>query len=321
MPAPYPVLPPHDHGLLDVGDGNRVHWEVSGNPAGRPAVVVHGGPGTGSSPRNRKLFDPDRYRLVLFDQRGCGRSTPHVADPTTSLEHNTTPHLVADMEKLREHLGVERWLLFGGSWGSTLILAYAQAFPERVSGIVLAGVTTTRRSETAWLYGGVGRFFPEAYARFRAGVPQDERDDLVAAYARRASSTDLAVRDQAVADWCAWEDAVLSLEPAKPAAAPYTGRPEAGRISLVRIASHYFAHGAWLAEGELLRGAGKLSGIPGVLLQGRHDLGSPPHTAWELARAWPDANLHIFDDSGHMGGTGMGQTLQQTLDRLGRAPR
>ncbi|CAM5304744.1 proline iminopeptidase [Streptomyces spiroverticillatus] len=316
MPAPYPILDPYDQGLLDVGDGNRIHWEVSGNPDGKPALVVHGGPGSGSSPRNRKHFDPDRYRLILFDQRGCGRSTPHVADPATSLEHNTTAHLIADMDKLRQHLGVERWLLFGGSWGSTLVLAYAQAFPERVSEVVLAGVTTTRRSEIAWLYGGAGRFFPEAHARFREQIPEAERDDLVAAYARRASSADLAVRDKAVADWCAWEDAVLGLEPVRPSTAPYAGRPEAGRISLVRIASHYFAHGAWLEEGELVRGAGKLAGIPGVLLQGRHDLGGPPHTAWELAQAWPGAELRIFDDSGHMGGTGMGEAMAEALERF-----
>ncbi|MEU8888635.1 prolyl aminopeptidase [Streptomyces sp. NPDC048442] len=318
MSYPYPLAEPYDHGLLDVGDGNRIHWEVSGNPDGKPAVVVHGGPGSGSSPGNRKSFDPDRYRLVLFDQRGCGRSTPHVADPATSLEHNTTAHLVADMEKLRQHLGIEQWLLFGGSWGSTLILAYAQAHPERVGEVVLAGVTMTRRSETDWLYGGAGRFFPEAYERFRTGVPEEERDDLVAAYARRASSHDLAVRDRAVAHWCAWEDAVLGLEPDAPRANPYSGRPSEGRISLVRIASHYFSHGAWLEEGELLRGAGKLAGIPAVLLQGRHDLAGPPHTAWELAQAWPDAELTIFADSGHMGGSGMRESLAEALERFAR---
>ncbi|GHH50120.1 prolyl aminopeptidase [Streptomyces candidus] len=313
MPAPYPTLPPYDEGLLDVGDGNRIHWEVSGNPDGKPAVVVHGGPGSGSSPGSRTFFDPDRYRLVLSDQRGCGRSVPHVADPTTSLEHNTTGHLVADLEKLRQHLGVESWLMFGGSWGSTLILAYAQQYPQRVSEIVLAGVTTTRRSETDWLYGGAGRFFPEAYERFRSGVPQEEREDLVAAYARRASSADLAVRDKAVADWCAWEDAVLSLE-TYGAANPYRSRPSAGRISLVRIASHFFAHGAWLEEGALLRDAHRLAGIPGVLLQGRDDMAGPPHTAWELARAWPDAELRIFEGTGHRGSGEMGEAIAAALE-------
>jgi proline iminopeptidase len=316
MPFPYPISEPYDQGLLDVGDGNRLHWEVSGNPAGKPAVVVHGGPGSGSSPGSRKSFDPERYRLVLFDQRGCGRSTPHVADPATSMAHNTTAHLVADMEKLRQHLGIERWLLFGGSWGSTLILAYAQQHPERVSEIVLAGVTTTRRSETAWLYGGVGRFFPEAYDRFLGGLPEAERGDPVAAYARLASSADLAVRDRAVADWCEWEDAVLGLEPAPPQRKVYQDRPERGRISLVRIASHYFAHGAWLEEGALLRNAHRLAGIPGVLVQGRHDLAGPPDTAWELARAWPGAELRIFDDSGHTGGGGFGAALGEALERF-----
>ncbi|MFF0744778.1 prolyl aminopeptidase [Streptomyces sp. NPDC004111] len=316
MPFPYPMPEPYDQGLLDVGDGNRVHWEVSGNPDGKPAVVVHGGPGSGSNPGNRKSFDPERYRLVLFDQRGCGRSTPHVADPTTSMAHNTTHHLIADMEKLRQHLGIEKWLLFGGSWGSTLILAYAQAFPERVSEIVIPSVTTTRRSETAWLYGGVGRFFPEAHERFLGGLPEAERDDPVAAYARRASSSDVAVRDRAVADWCAWEDAVLGLEPAPSRARPYQDRPERGRISLVRIASHYFAHGAWLEEGALIRDAHRLAGIPGVLVHGRHDLGGPPDTAWQLAKAWPGVELHIVDDSGHMGGAGMRAVLAKALNRF-----
>lgn len=305
MPERYPPIEPHDHGMLDVGDGQLVYWEVCGNPRGKPALVVHGGPGSGCTPGARTLFDPERYRTVLFDQRGCGRSTPHVADPAAAdMRHNTTRHLIADMERLREHLGIDRWLLFGGSWGSTLILAYAQEHPERVSEIVISGVTTTRRVEIDWLYGGVSRFFPAAYERFLAGVPEAARDggprEVIAAYARLTDDPDPEVRARATAEWCAWEDAVLSMEP-NGSATPYADRPSAGRLALVRIASHYFAQGAWLEEGALLRGAHRLAGIPGVLIHGRHDVSGPVDTAWHLAKAWPDARLLVVDDAGHKG--------------------
>jgi proline iminopeptidase len=310
----YPEAEPHEQGMLDVGDGHRMRWAVYGNRAGKPAAVVHGGPGSGSSPGAARLFDPSRYRVVLFDQRGCGGSTPHASGLGTDLSQNTTAHLVADMERLRQHLGVERWLLLGGSWGSTLILAYAEQHPSRVSEIVLNGVTTTRRSELDWLYRGVGRFFPEAWERFRAGVPEAEREaDLVAAYARAMNDRDPEVVARAAADWCAWEDAVLSGEPSGPAH-PYGDRAPAARIAFVRIASHYFAHGAWLEEGALLRDAHRLAGIPGVLLHGRHDMGSPPDTAWQLARAWPDARLTFVDDAGHKGSATLRQLMIAALD-------
>ncbi|MET9671495.1 prolyl aminopeptidase [Streptomyces sp. NPDC006482] len=318
----YSVTSPYDQGLLDVGDGNLVHWEVSGNPAGKPALVVHGGPGSGSSPGNRRLFDPEAYRLVLFDQRGCGRSTPHASDPAADLSVNTTAHLVTDMERLREHLGIDRWLLFGGSWGATLVLAYAEAYPERVSEIVLAAVTTTRRSETAWLYEGVGRFFPEAHERFLAGV--DGAADPVGAYAARMNDPDPAVREKAAADWCAWEDAVLSTEGK---GTPYTDRVDDTRLAFVRICAHYFAHGAWLEEGALIRDAHRLAGIPGVLVHGRLDMAGPLTTAWELSRAWPDAELHVVESGGHLGGEETRGLLLAALDRfamgvplLGRSP-
>ncbi|MFF3839755.1 prolyl aminopeptidase [Streptomyces sp. NPDC001930] len=304
---------PYDQGLLDVGDGNRIHWEVSGNPEGRAALVVHGGPGSGSSPRSRRLFDPEAYRLVLFDQRGCGRSTPHASDPAADMGVNTTAHLVADMERLREHLGIDRWLLYGGSWGSTLILAYAEAYPERVTEIVIAAVTTTRRSETAWLYEGVGRFFPEAHERFRAGA--DGAADLVGAYAALMNHPDRAVREKAAADWCAWEDAVLSMEGQ---GTPYTDRVDDTRLGFVRICSHYFAHGAWLEEGALIRDAHRLAGIPGVLIHGRLDMGGPLDTAWELSRAWPDAELHVVESAGHLGGKETGELILAALDRFGK---
>ncbi|MER7047248.1 prolyl aminopeptidase [Streptomyces jumonjinensis] len=296
----YPPIEPYARGMLDVGDGNHVYWEVCGNPDGKPAVVVHGGPGSGCGTSGRRLFDPERYRIVLFDQRGAGRSTPHASDPAADMRHNTTPHLIADMERLREHLGIGRWLLYGGSWGSTLILAYAEQHPERVSEIVIAAVTTTRRSEIDWLYRGVGRFFPEAWDRFLAGVPGTPRDgDVVAAYARLMEHPDAAVREKAAADWCAWEDTVVSGE-AQGASLPYGGRPDAARLAFVRICAHYFAHGAWLEEGALVRDAGRLAGIPGVLVHGRLDMSGPLGTAWELTRAWPDAELYVVESGGHL---------------------
>ncbi|MFJ5289927.1 prolyl aminopeptidase [Streptomyces sp. NPDC088348] len=314
----FPPAEPYEQGMLDVGDGNLVYWEVCGNPAGKPALVVHGGPGSGCVPGARRYFDPDRYRVVLFDQRGCGRSTPHASDPATDMRHNTTQHLIADMERLREHLGIARWLLYGGSWGSTLILAYAQTHTDRVSEIVIPAVTTTRRSEIDWLYRGAGRFFPEQWQRFLAGAPGTPRDgDIVAAYARLAADPDAAVRERATADWCAWEDAVLSGE-TKGASSPYGDRPPAAQLALVRICSHYFSHGAWLEEGALLRDAPRLSGIPGVLVHGRLDIAAPLDTAWELARAWPDAELIVVGDAGHLGGdTTQGHVLE-ALNRFAR---
>jgi proline iminopeptidase len=301
------VTEPYEHGLLDVGDGNHVYWEVCGDPGGTPALMVHGGPGQGCPPRMRDAAPLDRYRLVLFDQRGCGRSTPHAADPATDMAVNTTDHLLADMELLREHLGIERWLLTGGSWGSTLALAYAERHPQRVSAIVLAAITTTQRSETDWLYRGAGRFFPEAWERFRDGVPEPERarvtaaegaHELLAAYVRLLDAPDPAVRDKATHDWAAWEDAVVAQEPGgKPDM--YSDRPDRDLRAMIRICAHYFANGAWLEEGALIRDAGRLAGIPGVLVHGRMDMSGPPDTAWELAKRWPDAELHILDTTGH----------------------
>jgi proline iminopeptidase len=307
---------PYDHGLLDVGDGNLVYWETRGNPNGKPGLVVHGGPGSGCEGSTGRSFDPDRYRIVLFDQRGCGRSVPHASDPATDMSVNTTEHLLADMELLREHLGIERWLLHGGSWGSTLILAYAERHPERVSEIVIPNVTTCRRSEIDWLYRGVGRFFPEEWERFRIGVPERERDgDLLAAYAQLMESPDDGVRAKAAADWLTWEDAVISKEPqGKPNA--YSDRPPAAQLAFVRICAHYYSNGAWLEERALLRDAGRLAGIPGVLIHGRLDMGSPLQTAWELARAWPDARLVVIEDSGHTGSDTMRRATRDAVARF-----
>jgi proline iminopeptidase len=319
MLEPFPPIEPYDHGMLDVGDGNLVYWETCGNPDGKPALVIHGGPGSGCGTGSRRSFDPERYRVALFDQRGCGRSTPHASNPAADMSVNTTEHLLADMERLREHLGIERWLLFGGSWGSTLILAYAERHPERVSEIVIPNVTTSRRSEIDWLYRGVGRFFPEEWERFRAGVPEAEHDgDLLAAYARLMENSDPDVRAKAATDWLAWEDAVISQEPHGTPNA-YSARPPAAQLAFVRICAHYFSHAAWLEEGALLRDADRLAGIPGVLIHGRLDMGSPLVTAWELARAWPDARLVVIDDSGHTGSETMKNEVLAALRHF--APR
>ena len=316
----YPPIEPYASGMLDVGDGNRVYWEVCGNPEGKPAVVLHGGPGSGCGPRHRRYFDPERYRVVLFDQRGCGRSTPRADDPATDLAGNTTGHLIADMEQLRAHLGLDRWLLFGGSWGSTLALAYAEAHPERVSEIVIPSVTTTRRREIDWLYRGVARYFPEEWERFRLAVPAvagESGAELAAGYAELLADPDPEVRARAAREWSWWEDATISLEPnGKPDA--HSDRPLPALIARARICAHYFAHGAWLEDGVLLREAGRLAGIPGVLIHGRHDLGSPVETAWALARAWPDASLVVVDDSGHTGSLTMTARQRAALDAFAR---
>jgi proline iminopeptidase len=311
----YPPIEPYDAGMLDVGDGQSVYWEACGNPDGKPALMVHGGPGQGCTPRMRRAFDPDRYRLVLFDQRGCGRSTPNVSDPAVDLRTNTTNHLLGDMERLREHLGIGRWLLNGGSWGSTLILAYAQRHPERVTQIVISAVTTSRRSEIDWLYRGSGRFFPGEWQQFRAGVTEKDRDgDLLAAYGRALADPDPLVRYDAARNWMTWEDAVLSLEPNARASSeqPTTD----AMVAFARLCAHYYSHAAWLEEGELIRGAGRLAGIPAVLIHGRLDLSCPLDTAWELARAWPDAELVAPADSGHLGSETKRRLLLAALDRF-----
>ena len=317
----HPPAEPYAEGMLDVGDGNRIHWSACGNPGGKPAAAVHGGPGSGAWTSSRGYFDPESYHVILFDQRNCGRSTPHASDPATDLTHNTTGHLIADMERLREHLGIERWLLFGGSWGSTLILAYAQRHPERVSEIVIAGVTTTRRREIDWLYNGVGRFFPAELERFRAGAGEVDGGtfDVLATYARLLADPDPAVRTEAARNWNTWEDAAISLEPhGKPSA--YSDRPSRDLLAMTRICAHYFAHGAWLEEGVLLREAHRLQGIPGRLIHGRLDLSGPVETAWELAKVWPDAELVVIDDSGHTGSDAMRVAMRTALDGFAVRP-
>jgi proline iminopeptidase len=295
----YPEINPYAWGHLDTGDGHACYWETCGNPAGKAALVLHGGPGSGCTPWHRRLFDPAAYRVVLFDQRGCGRSTPRATDPDAVLRGNTTLHLLADIENLRQHLAVDRWLVFGGSWGATLALLYAETHPERVTGLVLAGVTTTRRREIDWLYrGGVAPSLPEAWARFRQGVPPRDRDgDLVAAYHRLLFDPDPAVCAAAARSWCEWETATASPVQG-PALSPRFIDP-AYALVFARIVTHYFVHDAWLEDEQILRGAGALAGIPGVMVHGRRDLQAPLVTAWELARAWPAGELRIVEDAGH----------------------
>lgn len=314
----FPAIEPYDHGLLDVGDGQHVYWETCGNPAGKPAVVLHGGPGSGCTIGMRRSFDPDAYRIVLLDQRGAGRSTPRVVHDT-DLGANTTDHLIADLERLRTYLGIERWLVWGASWGTTLALAYAERYPHRVSELVLASIALTRPADIHWLYHGVGRFFPEQWARFRAGVPADERDgDLVAAYHRLLNETpDPTARRSAAQRWCDWEDAVLSLEPGWAPSERFSD--PAFRITFARVVAHYFHHRAWLRDDELLQEAYRLTGTPGVLVHGRMDLGGPASAAWQLAQAWPDAELHLVD-TGHAGGEEMTLRLIAATNRFAGRP-
>jgi proline iminopeptidase len=302
------------HGMLDTGDGNLVYWEERGNPDGKPAVIVHGGPGAGSPSGTPKLFDPERYRTILFDQRGCGRSTPHASDLATDMSLNTTEHLLRDMEQLHAHLGVERWLLFGGSWGSALSLAYAERHPERVSEMVLPAFWLMGRAEVDWLYrGGVARLFPEEWARFRNGVP--EGDDVVAAYVKRLEDPDMRVRSRAALGWSAWEDAVLSLEPhGRPA--PFSDRASDDLLAFARICAHYAVNDGWLEDGALLRGAGRLAGIPAVIMHGRLDLSCPYDAAWEFAQAWPGVELVAFDNAGHKGSPAMHDHLRNAVARF-----
>jgi proline iminopeptidase len=304
---------PYAHGMLDVGDGNQVYWETCGNPTGKPLVLLHGGPGVGCNERMRAGFDSGKYRAVLYDQRGCGRSTPNAADPSTDMRHNTTQHLVADLELLREHLSINRWLVRGGSWGCTLAMAYALKHPDRVSEIVLSAILLTRRREIDWLYGGVSRFFPEEYERFVAGA--DEAASVVPAYARLLGDPDPAVRERAALAWARWEETVLSLEPnAKPTS--FSTRADDDLIEFVRICSHYYANYGWLADDELIGNVGRLAGIPGALVHGRLDLSCPVETAYELASAWPGAELFVCDESGHRPSEAKREYLRAALARF-----
>ena len=297
----FPAIEPYDSGMLDVGDGHRVYWECCGKPEGKPALYLHGGPGSGCTPGQRCFFDPHAYRAVLFDQRGSWRSRPLVDEPDADLRANTTAHLIADIEALRRHLGVDRWTVLGLSWGTTLGLAYAQAHPRRVEALVLALVTTTSRREVEWLTRDVGRIFPQQWDRFAAAVPATLRHlPLVDAYAALLFDPDPMVRAHAAREWCAWEDAHVSLAPGHQPN-PHFEDPEF-RLRFARLVTHYWRHAAFLEEDQLLRDAPTLDGIPGVLIHGRYDVSSPLETAWRLSRRWATSRLQVLDDAGHGGG-------------------
>ncbi|MFD9907313.1 prolyl aminopeptidase [Streptomyces sp. NPDC059063] len=298
----YPQIEPYDHGLLDVGDGNRVYWEVCGNPRGKPAVVLHGGPGSGCTPGHRRYFDPDAYRIVLLDQRGSGRSTPHASGHGTDMGVNTAKHLLADLELLRRHLGIERWLVWGASWGSALGLRYAQTYPDRVSELVLTGVATGSQAEVDLMTRGLGRIFPEAWEAFRAQVPEAERDgDLAGAYHRLLESGDAETRARAARAWTDWETAMA----AQPPRSVPRYEDATFRAGFARTVTHYWANGHWLGEdGAVLRDAASLHGIPGVLVQGALDFGNLLGIPWRLREAWGTADLILVDDAGHDAGAG-----------------
>ena len=313
----YPEIEPYAHGFLDVGDGHHVYWETCGNPQGKPAVVIHGGPGSGCSPWWRRFFDPRAYRIVLFDQRNCGRSTPHASAPVIELTTNTTAHLIADIERLRQHLGVERWLVRGGSWGSTLALAYAEQYPERVTEMILSGVTTGRHAEMDWLFrGGVSIFFPEQWDQLRAALPPGERDgDIVAAYYRLLMNPDPAIHQPAAEAWCLWESATPAWPPSPGLDSRFTDPAYA--LAFARIVTHYISHYAWLEDGILMRGADALADIPGALINGRFDFQAPIANAWELRRVWPRADLVIVDDAGHSADApGLTQAIIRATNRF-----
>ena len=292
----YPEIEPYESGRLDVGDGQSLYWELCGNSDGKPVVFLHGGPGGGSSPDHRRQFNPEKYKILVFDQRGCGRSTPYA-----SLEANTTWDLVEDIEKLRTQVAkVDKWQVFGGSWGSTLALAYAQKYPERVTELVLRGIFLLEQPEVDWMYkeGGASQIYPDKFAEFVALIPEDERGDLVEAYRRRLTSDDKAVQLAAAKAWSKWEGDIVTLLPSPETVDHFTSPDVA--VAVARIENHYMANLGWFEEGQLLRDADKLRGIPGVIVQGRHDSCTPPVAAWRLKQAWPEVELNIIPDAGHL---------------------
>ncbi|WP_447042870.1 prolyl aminopeptidase [Vreelandella sp. H-I2] len=289
----YPPIEPYLTGMLDVGDRHTLYFERVGKPGGKPVVFLHGGPGGGISPDHRRLFDPERYDILLFDQRGCGRSEPHA-----SIEANTTWHLVNDIELLREHIGVEKWMVFGGSWGSTLGLTYTQTHPDRVSELILRGVYTLTQAEIDWYYQfGVSEMFPDKWAAFQAPIPAEERHDMVAAYRRRLVGDDPDVQLIAAKAWTIWEGETITLLPDPALSEPYSDGHYA--LAFARLENHYFTHRAWLEEGQLLANAYRLKGIPGVIVHGRYDMPCPVRNALALHQAWPDSEFHLIEGAGH----------------------
>ena len=294
----FPDIEPYDSGLLDVGDGQSIYWETSGNPDGKPAVFLHGGPGGETQPNHRRLFDPARYRIVLLDQRGSGRSLPHASDVGIDLSTNTTWHLINDLELLRQYLRIDRWLVFGGSWGSTLALAYAETHPDRVTQLVLRGIFTLRKSELDWFYeGGAEAIFPDLWEGFLAPVPIDERGNLIDAYHRLLNDPDPAIHGPAAIAWSTWEASTITLLRRPDVVATFADPHHA--LAFARIENHYFVNKGFFDDGQLIRDIGLLADIPAVIIQGRYDICTPAVTAWDLHRAWPEAEFVLVPDAGH----------------------
>jgi proline iminopeptidase len=289
----YPEIEPYDSGMLDVGEGHTLYWERVGTPGAKPAVFLHGGPGGGMSANHRRQWDPELYDVLLFDQRGCGKSLPFA-----EIERNDTWRIVEDIERLRTMCGHEEWQVFGGSWGATLALAYAQAYPERTSELVLRGVFLGRRKEKAWLYSyGASEIMAEQWDAFSGLIPAEERDDLVAAYHRRLTSDDEQIRLAAAREWSLWEGSVATLLPDETLLETFADPAKA--LPFARICARFFLEDFFLEEGQLLANADRLKGIPGIIVQGRHDICTPPTSAWALKKAWPEAELWIVHDGGH----------------------
>jgi proline iminopeptidase len=307
----YPPIEPHRVETLAVDELHRLHVEICGRDDGLPVVFLHGGPGAGCEPWHRRFFDPARYRIVLFDQRGCGRSRPHAA-----LEANTTAHLLADMERIREHLGIDHWVVFGGSWGSTLALAYAETHPDRVLGLVLRGIFLCRPRDIEWFYQeGAGRLFPDYWEEYLAAIPEAERDDLVTAYHRRLTGDDEVARMAAAKAWSEWEGRTATLLP-NAAVVGHFQDPHVA-LSLARIECHYFSHGSFLEPDQLIRDAGRLADIPGIIVHGRYDVVCPVEQAHALHRVWPQARLEVIPDAGHSAGEpGIVDALIRATDEL-----
>lgn len=316
--SPFPKIEPFDQGFLDVGHGHSIYWETSGKPDGVPALVLHGGPGSGSSPGLRSIWDPERYLIVQMDQRNCGRSTPSAADPAVPLTHNTTHDLVADIERLREHLAVDRWVLWGGSWGTTLALVYAQKYPERVRALLLVYLMLNRPGDLRWLYHDMGRYFPEEWQEFCSGVGQGAEENLIAAYHRLLNeSGDEVVQREAARRWCAWEDTVSSLDPGwRPS--PRLTDPDYC-LTFARIETHYFSNDIWLTENQVLQDAHRLAGIPGVIIHGREDRANPYDMAWLLAESWPDGEL-VTLPGGHTTGKPSSDAMLAAAARFALLP-
>jgi proline iminopeptidase, Neisseria-type subfamily len=307
----YPEIEPYATGMLDVGDGHSIYWERIGTKGAKPAVFLHGGPGGGINPNQRRLFDPALYDVILFDQRGCGRSTPNA-----SLEANTTWHLVADIERLREMVGVEKWMVFGGSWGSTLALAYSETHPERVTELVVRGIYTLTRAELDWYYQfGVSEMFPDKWEAFLAPIPESERHELMHAYHRRLTGSDEAEQLRAAKAWSIWEGSTITLLPDHQMQEDFAEDRYA--IAFARIENHFFVNAGWLEEGQLLRDAHKLRGIPGTIVHGRYDMPCPLKYAWQLHKAWPEADFHIVEGAGHaVSEPGITDRLIRATDRF-----